>query len=74
MASTPLDFSQQARRLNTSSLDSDVLREVLPRLNRQEIDQLLYLWIIEGIPHVFREVPMLYGSLRRWIVWKFDMP
>ena len=74
MASTPINFSLQARRLNITFLDPEVLREVLPHLNRQEREQLLYLWIIEGIPYAFREVPMLYGSLRKWIAWKFDIP
>jgi len=55
-------------------LEAAVLREVLPRLTPQEIAQLLYLWILEGIPHAFIQYPMLYGSLRNWLAKRFDVP
>ena len=71
---SPLEHSQQASRLNALYLKPEILQDVLPRLSQSEREQVLYLWIFEGIPYAFRDAPMLYGSLRRWISWKLQVP
>lgn len=63
----PFSISEDARRLLGVYPDPEVLRRALKSLSSEEKLGFLRLWVSEGIPYAFRDVPMLYEKLRGYI-------
>jgi hypothetical protein len=74
MASYPYNTSIEGRKLIAGFLDSNTLQQVLPKLSHEERKHFVYLWLIEGIPFAFREIPLLYGDIRNWLASRLDIP
>ncbi len=63
----PFVLSEAATGLSEDHPSADNLRTTLPALRMCELESFLRLWVSEGIPYAFRDVPMLYESVRKWL-------
>jgi hypothetical protein len=63
----PLEISPGARLLVEPYPTGEVLREALLAMPDAECESFLRSWTYGGIPFAFRQLPMLYESIREWI-------
>jgi hypothetical protein len=63
----PFKLSEHAKRLKGSYPRSELLLEVVANADDLEKLGIVQQWVTEGIPYSFREHPILYESIRRWL-------
>ena len=66
---TPLTMS----KLKYPYPDSDTLRSVIKNNNQEACELLAQLWISEGVPHIFLNIPGVYANMRKWLGKKLDI-
>ena len=67
------EISAAGKRLVEQFPESDLLREVLPKLGEDEQLLFLRLWVAEGIPYAFRKCPLVYERLRSWMAYRLEV-
>ena len=69
----PFLITDGAKRLVGEYLSPESLRETLQLLGRDEKHGLLRLWISEGIPFAFQDLPLLYEAIRGWLATQLSL-
>jgi hypothetical protein len=64
---TPFLISSSAGNLRSTYPASGTVKAALKSLGRDEKLGFLRLWVSEGIPFAFREIPLIYEMLRGWL-------
>jgi len=60
-------FTGDVSRLTEVYPQPNLLRSVLPKLSTSEKISFLQLWVTEGIPYAFKDLPVLYDAARVWL-------
>jgi hypothetical protein len=63
----PFCLSEPSKLLFEQYPKPDVVLSFGTQAVRTEIDSFNRLWLSEGIPFAFREIPMLYEAIREWL-------
>lgn len=70
---TGFEISGAGRGLVDQFPTPGMVREILPRLNEDEVRSFLRQWISEGIPFAFRACPLVYEHLRTWMGYRLNV-
>src|SRR6266404_1106160 len=70
----PFSLTDNAKRLSVVFPESQTVRDILGSLSRDEKLGFLRLWVSEGIPFAFRDVPLLYEAIRSYISRRLSVP
>ena len=68
-----LTVSNPAKLLVGSYPPPDTIAPVLYALGPNERRGVIHLWLSEGIPYVFRDVPIAYEIVREWLAHHFEV-
>jgi hypothetical protein len=60
-------ISESGKQLVGLYPDALLLSTVTPAIQPVEREGLVRLWLSEGIPYAFREIPLLYERIRSWL-------
>jgi len=63
----PFPLTDSAKHLSGIFLDANSVRELVGSLTGDEKLGLLRLWVSEGIPFAFRDLPLLYEAIRGYV-------
>lgn len=63
----PFLLSQESHLLKDQYPSPELVAKAAIQMSRGEKHGFLRLWVSEGIPFAFREIPMLYEALREWL-------
>jgi len=63
----PFKVSQPISELREVYPEGVKLIDVAKRVDDAELNSIARLWLSEGIPYAFKEIPALYESIRSWI-------
>ncbi len=70
----PFYLTDSAKRLTGSYPPHEAVADALKLLTRQEKLGFMRLWLSEGIPFAFRDVPLVYESIRDLVASRLDVP
>jgi hypothetical protein len=63
----PISISEPSRQLAGQYPPHDVLAKAMRAMSQAEREQVIRLWLSEGIPYAFQRLPMLYERIRDWL-------
>lgn len=69
----PFVISDSSKQLIGQYPSANVVASAARSITEGETNGFLRLWISEGIPFAFKDVPMLYEAIREWVGLQLDI-
>ena len=63
----PFQISDASKNIIDTYPPAEILGEFVPGMSQGEISNFVRLWVSEGIPYAFRNMPIIYESVRNWL-------
>jgi hypothetical protein len=69
----PFIFSETCLKLVEHFPPADILKDAALGMKYKEKEWFMRLWLSEGIPFAFRDIPVLYEAMREWIGGRLEV-
>lgn len=70
----PFNLTAVGKELTSQFPTPDLLARLGPRFVARDHSSFILLWVTEGVPAAFAQVPILYQETRNWLADRFRVP